>query len=83
MTSFSVGCYLKTTPLKEQCCEGIKLYYQSKSLKTVVKTIRKNHSELGIFNAMQVHRIFKWFEELGSVEDRWHAKTRCRRSART
>ena len=23
---------------------------------------------------MHVHRIIKWLEELGSVEDKWHAK---------
>ena len=32
---------------------------------------------------MHVHRIIKWFEELGSVEDKLHAKTCRRRSART
>ena len=75
MTSFSVGCYLKTAPLEEECYIGIKLYYHRKYLKTVVKTIRKSHTELEICNTMQVHRIIKWFEELGSVEDKRHAKT--------
>ena len=51
MTSFSVGCYLKTALLKEQCCEGIELNYQSKALQTVVKTIRKYLSGLGIFKS--------------------------------
>ena len=45
MASFSVSCYLKMAPSKERCCEVIKLYYQRKSLNTVVKTIRKYHLE--------------------------------------
>ena len=37
MTSFSVGCYLKTAPLEEECYVGIKLYYHRKYLKLLLK----------------------------------------------
>ena len=37
MTSFSVGCYLKTAPLEEECFVGIKLYYHRKYLKLLLK----------------------------------------------
>ena len=83
MTSFPVGCFLKMAPSKEQCYEVIRLYYQSKSLKTVVKTMRKTHPEIGTFNAKQVQRIVKRFEESDSVEDRRHNNTGRPRSART
>lgn len=70
-------------PTQAQSCEVIKLYYECKSLKTVVKTIKKNHPELEKFNTKQVQRIVKRFEESGSVEDRRHTNTGRPRSVRT
>ena len=37
MTSFSVGCYLKTAPLEEECYVGIKFYYHRTYLKLLLK----------------------------------------------
>ena len=37
MTSFSVGCYLKTTTLEEECYVGIKLYYYRKYHELLLK----------------------------------------------
>ena len=72
MTPFPVGCYRKMAPSKVQCCEVIKLHYQSKSLKIDAKGIRKYHPKLGTFDTNKVQRIV---EESGSIEDIRHANT--------
>ncbi len=70
-------------PSMEQCCEIVKLYYQYKSLKTVVKLMKKTHPDIEKLNTKQIQRIVKRFEESGSVEDRRHSNTGRPRSART
>jgi len=40
MTSFPVCFFSIMAPNKGQCCEVVKLYYESRSFKTVVKTMK-------------------------------------------
>ena len=83
MTSLPVCCISIMAPSKRQSCEIVKLYYQSKSLKTVVKTMKKTHNDLENLNIKLVQRIVKRFEESGSVEDRRHDNPGRPRTARS
>jgi len=61
----------------------VKLYYQTKSLKKVVNMVKRKFPELDKLNTKAVQRLFKRFEESGSVEDRRHSNLCRPRSART
>jgi transposase len=68
---------------KEQCTEIVKLYFQTKSLKTVKLKIKRSHPDLEKLNDKTLQRIVKRFEESGSIEDRRHCNPGRPRSARS
>ena len=52
MTSFSVGCYLKTAPLEEECYVGIKLYITENILNCCQNYKKKSYKARNIqYNA--------------------------------
>ena len=70
----SYGLISIMAPTKDQCCEVVKLNYESivDHLKKVVKTMKKKHFDLGQLNTKQIQRIVKRFEESGSVENMFY-----------
>ena len=55
-----------TLPI-EKCTEVVNLYYESYSPVTVIRSMQKRYPEDEKLGKMQVHRILKRFEQLGSV----------------
>ena len=70
-------------PSKEQSKEVVKLYYESKSPVTVIRTMKRKYPELGELNKKQIKRIVQRFEATGSIEDRRHTNAGRPRSVRT
>ena len=76
MMSFHVLSFCKMVPSKEQSKEVVKLYYESKSPVTVIRTMKRKYPELGELNKKQIKRIVQRFEATGSIEDGRHTKLR-------
>ena len=83
MMSFHVVSFCKMAPSKEQSKEVVKLYYESKSPVTVIRTMKRKYPELGELNKKQIKRIVQRFEATGSIEDRRHTNPGRPRSVRT
>lgn len=67
----------------DKCTEVVKLYYESYSPITVIRSMKKRYPNEEKLNKMQVHRIVKRFEQTGSVGDTRHANTGRPKSARS
>ena len=59
-------------PTKDHCKEIVKIYYETISPITVIKTMHKRYPDVGKLDKKQIDRIVKRFEVMGSIEDGRH-----------
>ena len=67
---------------KDHCKEIVKIYYETKSPITVIRTTHKMYPDVGKLDTKQKQRIVKRFEVMGSIENGRHNNLGCPKSVR-
>ena len=64
----SCGQFSKVVPIKDHCKGIVKIYYETKSPITAIRTMHKRYPNVGKLDRKQIHRTVKQFEVMGSTE---------------